>query len=99
VVLLVLCGSTAINSIFGVNAALLNMTGHQSRVTRALLVSLVMLGVFTPLLILVSGGVGAAIASLISMLVWNFLMWRDARHLLALDTALTVLLKSTIRNA
>jgi O-antigen/teichoic acid export membrane protein len=99
VVLLVLCGSAVINSFFGVNAALLNMTGHQSRVTRALFVSLVMLVVCTPLLIMVSGGVGAAIASLISMLVWNFLMWRDARHLLALDTALTVLLKSTIRNA
>jgi O-antigen/teichoic acid export membrane protein len=85
--LLVLCGGAVFSSFYGSNAALLNMTKHQSRVTRASTVSIVLLGLIAPPLILVQGAIGAAIASAFSMLIWNFLMWRDAQRLLALDSS------------
>jgi O-antigen/teichoic acid export membrane protein len=85
--LLVLCGSAVINGLFGANAALLNMTGHHTRVTRASGFSLVLLALASPPLITNGGILGAAIASALSMLAWNVFMWRDARRLLSLDTS------------
>ncbi len=92
--LLVLCGGAVLSGFYGANAALLNMTRHQSRVTRASAVSLVLLALIAPPLILMQGAVGAAIATAFSMLIWNFLMWRDAHRLLALDTSLLPLFNS-----
>jgi O-antigen/teichoic acid export membrane protein len=92
--LLVLCGGAVLSGFCGANAALLNMTRHQSRVTRASAVSLVLLALIAPPLILMQGAVGAAIATAFSMLIWNFLMWRDAQRLLALDTSLLPLFNS-----
>jgi O-antigen/teichoic acid export membrane protein len=85
--LLILCASAVANGFFGANAVLLNMTGHHKRVTRASLVSLLLLAIISPPLIMIHGVIGAATANALSMLVWNFLMWRDARHLLSLDTS------------
>ena len=94
VALLVLCGSALISGLYGANAVLLNMTGHQSCVTRASAVSLALLVLTAPLLILVNGEVGAAIASTISMTIWNVLMWRESQRLLALDTSILSFFKS-----
>lgn len=92
--LLVLCSSVVINGFFGANAALLNMTGHHARVTRASGVSLVLFALAAPILIGVQGTIGAAIATALSMLTWSFLMWRDAQRLLALDTSFMSFFKS-----
>ena len=92
-ILLLLCLSTALTAFFGVNAVLLNMTGHQRRVTRASWISLALMGVLGPVLIHAFGALGAALASTISMLVWNTQMWRDGVRLLALDTSFLPLLK------
>lgn len=91
--LLVLCASAVINGFFGANATLLNMTGHQARVTRASGFSLAVLAIASPLLIISHGVIGAATATALSMLFWNVLMWRDARTLLALDTTFMGLLR------
>lgn len=96
-VLLVLCLGAVISSFFGVNFVLLNMTGHQSRVTRASTVSLGFFVVITPPLILVSGEIGAAIATTLSMTIWSLVMWRDALRLLALDASVLSFLKSAKR--
>jgi O-antigen/teichoic acid export membrane protein len=93
--LLVLCGGAVFSGFYGASAVVLNMTSHQSRVTRASAVSLVLLALIAPPLILMQGVVGAAIATAFSMLIWNFLMWRDAQRLLALDTSLLPLFNST----
>jgi len=93
-VLLVLCVGAIINSFFGVGFVLLNMTGHQSYVTRASMVSMGAFVLVAPALILVGGGVGAAIASSFSMTIWNLLIWRDARRLMALDASLISVFKS-----
>lgn len=93
--LLILCGGTLLNAFFGANAALLNMTGHQVRVTRASGVSLVILALASPPLIILFDVVGAAIANALAMLAWNILMWLDARRLLILDTSFLHLFKSS----
>jgi O-antigen/teichoic acid export membrane protein len=92
-ILLILCLSTALTAFFGVNAVLLNMTGHQKRVTRASWISLTVMGILGPLMINAFGALGAAVASTISMLVWNTQMWRDGIRLLSLDASFLPLLK------
>ncbi len=91
-ILVVLCGSALINAMFGVGATLLNMTGHQSQVTRASLVALVCLAVLSYPLILFFGSIGAAIAHVVSTLLWSLIMWIAARTLLGLDSSLMAVL-------
>lgn len=92
-ILLVLCLSTSLTAFFGVNAVLLNMTGHQKRVTRASWISLAIVLVLSPVLIRGFGAMGAAIATTVSMLAWNTQMWRDGIRLLSLDASFLPLLK------
>lgn len=92
-VLVILCLGVAINAMFGANAALLNMAGHQSRVTRAALFALILLVVSAPPLIVGFGIVGAAVSSVISLATWNALMWRDCVTLLSHDTSLFALVR------
>lgn len=96
-ILLVLCLSTVMTAFFGVNAVLLNMTGHQKRVTRASWISLSVMGVLGPVMIYAFGALGAALASTISMLVWNTQMWRDGLRLLSLDASFLPLLKRSVK--
>lgn len=86
--LLVLCGSALINGFFGASATLLNMTGHAACVTRASGYSLALLAISAMPLITMYGVMGAAAATVMAMLVWNVLMWRDARRFVELDTSL-----------
>lgn len=97
--LLVLCASAVINGFFGANATLLNMTGHQARVTRASGFSLAILAIASPILIIAFGVIGAASATALALLFWNILMWRDARSLLELDTSFIYFLKKPPRLA
>lgn len=85
--LTVLLVGVLINSVFGSSATLLNMTGHQRRVTRNSLVALLGLAVLSPILIKHSGIEGAAVASAISALIWNGLMWWDVKRLLRIDSS------------
>ena len=82
-----LCISAIINAVFGANAALLNMTGHQARVTRASVAALVVLAIASLPLIHAYGIRGAALANILSVLVWNWMMWLDCRRMLRLDPA------------
>lgn len=96
-VLVILCVGVAIDAAVGVSAALLNMTGHQSKVTRAALLALIVLAACAPPLILAFGIVGAAVSSSISLMVWKVLMWRDCVKLLSYDTSLFALVRSVNR--
>jgi O-antigen/teichoic acid export membrane protein len=86
--LLILSAGTLIGSAFGAGTTLLNMTGHERRVTRAFGLSLVVLGLLSPPLIQFWGAVGAASANSIAFVLWTVLMWLDARRLLQLDTSI-----------
>jgi O-antigen/teichoic acid export membrane protein len=75
------------NAAFGPNAALLNMTHHEGRVTKAMAIALV-LNVVTVLLLAATAGItGAAIGFVLSLLCWNVLTWLDARRLLNIETS------------
>lgn len=91
-VLAVLCIGIVTSAAFGINAALLNMTGHQRRVTFASAVALAILLLVSPPLILSHGIMGAAISDVISVVTWNFLVWRDCRRLLGLDPGIWAIL-------
>lgn len=90
-VLVVLCIGVIVNAAFGINAALLNMTNHQNRVTLASAAALAALVTVSPPLVWGFGIMGAAVANLISVITWNVLMWWDCRRLLGLDPGLSVL--------
>lgn len=84
--LAILCVAGMVNAMFGLNAALLNMTRHQRRVTSASAIALLALLALAPPLIRQFGIEGAALANLASVLIWNVLMWRDCRRLVGIDT-------------
>ena len=87
-VLLILSFSVLVNAGFGTTANLLNMTGHQGDVTRATLVSLLCLAATAAPLVHYYGIQGAAIAQLVSTLVWSLYMWLVAKSRLSLDSSL-----------
>lgn len=84
--MLVLCFGYILNACFGLNVILLIMSGHERRVTRAFAISL-FIGIAAMLcLVPWFGMLGAAIASILFLTVWNVIAWRDARRILAVDT-------------
>lgn len=91
--LLILCLGSILYSALGSSVILLNMTGHEKRVTRAFMISIVTLAVVSPPLVHFYGVNGAAWANVIAMLLGNGLMWRDARRLLSLDASLLSFLR------
>jgi O-antigen/teichoic acid export membrane protein len=91
--LLILCGGVIANAFFGLNAQVLNMTGHEQRVTQAFAMSLVALALVAPPLVYWLHAEGAALASVVSVLLWNVQMWLDARRCTGLDTSMVWLLK------
>ena len=84
------CGMVG-NACFGASPALLNMTGHERRVTRASTLALVFLLLSSPPLIYVFDIIGAALAYVFSMLLWRGLMWFDGLVLLDLDSSILAL--------
>lgn len=91
-VLIVMCIGTLASAALGVNAAVLNMTGHQGKVTRASAVGLLVLLAISIPLIDAFGIFGAAVSNILSILVWSIIMWRDCIRLEHLDTSLWALL-------
>jgi O-antigen/teichoic acid export membrane protein len=77
-----------VNSAFGPNAALLNMTGHERRVTRAVATSLLINVAVMALLAPKWGGPGAAMGILAGQIWWNSLLWLDARRRLSIETSI-----------
>lgn len=71
----------------GPNAALLNMTGHERRVTRAVSIALVVNLVVVVLLAPEWGSLGTAIAVLCAQILWNVFLWIDAKRRLSIDTS------------
>jgi len=86
--LLILGAGVVLNAAFGVSAALLNMTGHQKKVTHASAVSLTILGLIAVPAINFLGVTGAAWANVFAMFAWKLFAWIDAKRLLNLDTSL-----------
>lgn len=75
------------NAAFGPNVALLNMTNHERRVTRAMGIGLAVNIVLLPIFAATWGLLGAAAAFVAALLSWNILTWYDARRLLGIETS------------
>ncbi|MDR7135856.1 O-antigen/teichoic acid export membrane protein [Lysobacter niastensis] len=86
--LLILSAGALVNAVFGAAIGLLNMTGHEKKVTRAFLVSLLFLAIMVVPLTLVYGGAGAALASSATVACWNWIMWKDAMKHCNLDASI-----------
>lgn len=84
----ILAAGQIANAFFGPNAALLNMTHHERRVTRAMGIALVLniLGVIA--LTLLWGMTGAALAFVAALICWNVVAWVDSRRLLGIETSI-----------
>lgn len=86
--LLLLCAGQFITGLFGANIVLLNMIGHEGRVTRAMGVALAVNVGLALVLLPLWGATGAAAAFTASLIVWNLTMWGDARKLAAIETSI-----------
>lgn len=76
-----------VNGAFGPNAAVLNMTHHERRVSRAMAIAL---AINIPLVIILGalwGMIGAAFAMSAALVAWNVLTWIDARRFVGVDTS------------
>lgn len=85
--LLALGIGSAAGCLFGPGAILLNMTGHERRVTRSFAISLMALCALMLPLGYFYEGLGAALAVSLSFILWSVLMWWDARRLLGIDSS------------
>ncbi|MCR6496039.1 lipopolysaccharide biosynthesis protein [Thermomonas sp. S9] len=72
-------------ALFGAGANALNMLGHQKHVTRASLISVLVLCLLLWPAIVFWGNLGAAAAVSIASALWGVLLWQDIRRLEAMD--------------
>lgn len=83
----VLCVGHVVSAAIGLSSTLLNMTGHERRVTWSLVVALLGQAVAGVALIPTFGIVGAAFANVFGLVLWNAKLWFDARRMLGIDTS------------
>jgi O-antigen/teichoic acid export membrane protein len=76
------------NCLFGASAGLLNMTGNAERVSRASLLAVMVLILSCLVLVPDFGAIGGAISASGSLILWHVMMWRDAKRILGLNTAI-----------
>ena len=86
--LIILCVGGVIYSAIGPSFILLNMTGHERRVTRAFLASVTLLVTAAGPLIAIEGANGAAVANVLALLLSNILMRADSIELTGIDPSI-----------
>lgn len=85
--LVVLLLGQVINAAFGLNSQLLNMTGHERRLTEATVLGVVTNLAVTAALTPFLGAVGAAVGTTMSMLAWNAVASVQAWRRMGMDTS------------
>jgi O-antigen/teichoic acid export membrane protein len=72
-------------------AQLLNMTGHERDMARGVVIAAISNIVLNAVLIPPFGMQGAAIATATTLLIWNYLLYRDVKYRLGIETiAITI---------
>jgi O-antigen/teichoic acid export membrane protein len=84
---IVVLGQVA-NAAFGPNVPLLNMANQERRVTRAMMIGVILNAVTVVFLAHNWGIVGGALGFVASLLCWNVLTWLDARRFLGVETSI-----------
>lgn len=85
--LLIIAAGQLVNATFGVTMALLNMAGHERYTAAGMALGAVSNVLLNALLIPIMGMEGAALATAISMVVWNALLWWAAHKTLGIETS------------
>lgn len=85
--LMLLSIAQIINGVFGIVWPLLVMTGNEKAGFRGMIVATAINVTLNAVLIPDMGAVGAAIATGISVIVWNVLFWISARRLIGIDAS------------
>jgi O-antigen/teichoic acid export membrane protein len=83
---ILLCGQL-INSVTGLVASLLNMTGHERDTARGVAVGAGVNVLLNLLLVPSFGLLGAAVATAVSLVTWNVLLWFAVRRRLGVDSS------------
>jgi len=84
--MLILLGAGWVNLFFGPAGVLLNMGGHEKLSLRATMIALLINVVLNLLLIPLLGAIGAAIATVVSVLSWNLILWSYAKRAANINT-------------
>lgn len=75
-----------LNSAFGSVVMLLNMSGHESRTARGVGVAALVGVALNFLLVPAFGTAGAATATMLTVLLWNVILWLEVRRSLGVDS-------------
>lgn len=84
--LLILLGGQFVNSAVGFVGYLLNMTGHEWEAARGVAIVATINIVLNLVLIPILGTKGAAMATTVSMFMWNVLLWQVVRKKLGINS-------------
>jgi len=84
--LLILLVGQAVNSAAGSVGMLLNMTRHERDTAKGLAVSAILNVVLNLLLVPLLGIIGAAVATAVSLITWNVLLWWAVRQRLGINS-------------
>jgi O-antigen/teichoic acid export membrane protein len=82
----ILCVGQLVNATFGSVVTLLNMSGHERMTLKGVAVAAVGNIVGNAILIPLWGIAGAAVATSVTLGLWNILLWRGVRHRLGIDS-------------
>lgn len=86
--LLILAVAQLINSSVGSVGYLMNMTGNELAVTRAVAIALALNIILNILLIPEYQGNGAALATAVSLATWNLILWVECKRRLGVDSSI-----------
>ncbi len=84
--LLILLGGQLINSAAGSVGILLNMTGHETATARGMAVAAISNVLLNLILIPVLGIIGSALATAVSLITWNVMLWWAVRKRLGINS-------------
>lgn len=84
--LLILLGGQLVNSAAGSVGVLLNMTGHETATARGMAVAALSNIVLNLILIPPLGIIGSALATAISLIIWNVILWWAVRKRLGINS-------------
>ena len=87
-VLVILSVAQVINASFGTIGQLLNMSGHERETARAITIAAISNIGLNFLFISTFGVEGAALATGLTLVVWNLLLWRALRRKLGVDSSI-----------
>jgi O-antigen/teichoic acid export membrane protein len=91
--LCILAVGRVLTCLVGIVGFLLSMTGHHARVARVMTISAIAKVILNIILIPQFGAEGAALATLVMLVMFSGLLWRDVRRELGVDPSLLALLR------